>query len=213
MISQPQSGEIPCRLCEAYESFVAGLLHLERSYVVGDRVYLAARVTPSRAGSARSGLTPRERRVFERVLCGEQQKAVAFAFKVAPSTVSHNFRRALAKLGVSRLPVPLPVVVLAQHAAGVRGWASEAVRCDDAGPGFVVLSVRRPDMSRASPLSAAEHEVAGLFLEGLSRSEIARRRGTSQATTARQLHCVFSALRLFGRYALAEYAARAGCLC
>jgi DNA-binding NarL/FixJ family response regulator len=60
-------------------------------------------------------------------------------------------------------------------------------------------------------LTRAEQEVAGLFIEGRSRGEIADHRKTSALTVAGQVHSIFSALRVSGRYALIRRAAELGC--
>jgi DNA-binding CsgD family transcriptional regulator len=60
-------------------------------------------------------------------------------------------------------------------------------------------------------LTRAEQEEACLFIEGRSRAEIADHRRTSALTVAGQVHAIFSALRLSGRYALVRRAGELGC--
>jgi DNA-binding NarL/FixJ family response regulator len=150
--------------------------------------------------------------VLVRVLCGEQQKAVAADLSIAPSTASHRCVGALEKLGVEHQPVPLPLIVAAQNACYVHP-APEArcLRFEHEGSVCTILSVRRPDMGGVHALTRAEQEVACLFIEGRSRAQIAHHRRTSSLTVAGQVHAIFSALRLSGRYALVRRAGELGC--
>jgi DNA-binding NarL/FixJ family response regulator len=193
----------------AWEDFASGRARTWRSYVLGDRVYVAARLASAHRSDA---LADHEAPVLIRVLCGEQQKVVASELEVAPSTVSHRFTRSLEKLGIEDHLVPLPLVLAVQQqcdgAAIQSGMTCSHLESSDGR--FVVLSTKRPDMRRASTLTHAEREVAALFIEGFSRSDIAIQRRTSVPTVARQIHCVFSTLRLIGRYALIRRAAELG---
>jgi DNA-binding NarL/FixJ family response regulator len=200
-----------CGLCFVCEEFARGRLRLSRSYALGDRVYLVARVLPE-TERPRATLTPIESQVMVRVLCGDQQKTVASDLGVAPSTASHRFLRAVEKLGVATEPVPLPFVIAIQHWAGIGVTSgAEFTRGEAEAAAEVVLSIRRPDLRKAQGLTPAEHEVASLFIDGLSRAAIARARSTSEPTVARQIHSIFTTLRLFGRYALIRRAVELGC--
>mgnify|MGYP001401792551 CR=1 FL=1 len=195
-------------LAEAWHDFARGAWRMAGAFALGDRTYLVAR--PAAPGE-RAPLTPTEAAVVVRVLCGEQQKAIAADLAIAPSTASHRCMSALRKLGVHGAPVPLPLIVAAEHAAGLAGQGARSARFECDGSVYAVLSVRRPDMSRARVLTPAEQEVASLFVEGLSRLEIAQSRGTSVLTVAGQVHSIFAALRLSGRYALVRCAGEIGC--
>jgi DNA-binding NarL/FixJ family response regulator len=195
-------------LAENWQEFVSGAWKVAGAFALGDRTYLVAR---SAAPGERLPLTPTEAAVVARVLCGEQQKAIAADLGIAPSTASHRCMSALRKLGAHGAPVPLPLVVAAEHASGLSGKGARSARFECDGGAYIVLSVRRPDMRRARALTRAEQEVASLFVEGLSRSEIAQARGTSVLTVAGQVHSIFAALRLSGRYALVRRAGEIGC--
>src|SRR5258708_2539565 len=94
MMQKEAGGSTACSLCYVCEEFSRGRLRLWRSYAVGDRSYLAARLTPYSADSG-AELTPIEAQVLVRVLCGEQQKVVASDLAIAPSTASHRSLPAL----------------------------------------------------------------------------------------------------------------------
>jgi DNA-binding NarL/FixJ family response regulator len=196
-------------LPEIWEQFVLGFLRIGGSYALGDRVYLLAR---SAGPAERAQLTRTEAAVLVRVLCGEQQKAVAADLSIAPSTASHRCVGALDKVGVAGGPVPLPLIVAAQNACSVqRVPEARCLRFEHEGSVCTIVSVRRPDLGGVDALTRAEQEVACLFIEGRSRAQIARHRRTSALTVAGQVHAIFSALRVSGRYALVRRAGELGC--
>jgi DNA-binding NarL/FixJ family response regulator len=202
---------------EAWQQFSQGRLRQRRHCKVGDRIYLAARVARA-SDPGQAAPSAAEASTLVRVLCGEQQKMVASTLSIATSTASRRFVEALRKLGISRDPIPLPLVIAAQTWSGIDGTSdAQCARFDDATNAYVVLSVPLPDMTKALDLTSSEREVATLFVEGLSRSEIARRRRTSKHTTARQVHAIFATLGVRGRcdlirrlYALGFFGRAAG---
>jgi DNA-binding NarL/FixJ family response regulator len=199
----------PRALTDVWHEFTRGQLRVAGAYALSDRVYLLAREA---APAQRVPLTATELRVLMRVLCGEQQKGVAADLSIAPSTASHRCAAALRKLGVLESPVPLPLIVAAEQASGVGGESSaRCLRLEHEGSSCTVVSVPRPDMRTVRALTRAEQGVASLFIEGRSRSEIAQARGTSALTVAGQVHSIFAALRLSGRYALIRFAGEMGC--
>jgi DNA-binding NarL/FixJ family response regulator len=199
----------PRALTDLWDEFARGHLRVAGAYALGDRVYLLAH---EEGPAQRVPLTATEVRVLIRVLCGEQQKSVAADLTIAPSTASHRCAAALRKLGVKEGPVPLPLVIAAGQASGVGGeCAARCLRLEHEGHSCTVVSVPRPDMRAVRALTRAEQEVACLFIEGRSRSEIAHARGTSVLTVAGQVHSIFAALRLSGRYALIRCAGEMGC--
>ncbi len=200
---------IPLNLSDVWEDFALGRLRVAGSHAVGDRVHMLARVA-DRAEENALSLT--EAAVLIRVLCGEQQKAVAADLAIAPSTASHRRMDALRKLGIEGEPVPLGLVVTAAQASGIDvGPANSCIRFAYEGALCTMLSVPRPDAGCLHMLTRAEQAVACLFIEGRSRSEIAIQRGTSMLTVAGQVHSIFSALGLSGRFALIRRAAELGC--
>jgi DNA-binding CsgD family transcriptional regulator len=73
------------------------------------------------------------------------------------------------------------------------------------------MSVPRPMTDHLTCLTPAEREIARWIIEGQTRSEIADLRRTSPNTVAVQVHSVFSALRVTGRYALIRRAVELKC--
>jgi DNA-binding NarL/FixJ family response regulator len=194
---------------EAWADLLRGALHVASSQARGDVLYVTAYSSDPGKGKP---LTPAEAEVLVRVLCGEQQKAIAADLSIAPSTASHRLASGLRKIGVHRSAVPLPLVIAAQQASGLAARAAvQAVRFEHAGRSGVVLSVSRPDLRRLHALTRAEQAVACLFIEGHTRREIAQNRGASALTVAGQVHAIFSRLRLSGRYALIQRAVEGGC--
>jgi DNA-binding NarL/FixJ family response regulator len=194
---------------EVWADLSRGALRIVGSSARGDVLQVTAYT--SDAGKSRT-VTPAETEVLVRVLCGEQQKAVASDLSIAPSTASHRFAAGLRKMGVHRSAVPLPLVIAAQQASGLAARAAiQVVRFEQAGKAGLVLSVRRPDPRRLHSLTRAEQAVACLFIEGHSRQEIAQQRRASALTVAGQVHAIFSALRLSGRYSLIRRAGELGC--
>jgi DNA-binding NarL/FixJ family response regulator len=183
-------------------------------YVAADgdgrlRAILRSQADPS---SPRGPLTRIETAVLVRVLCGAQQKFVAYELDIAPATTSRWYWEALAKLHFESSPVPAPLVVAAQSwAAGqkpavdVRWSAFEAE-----GRELFLLSMPKPNVPADAGLTPAEREIASLLIEGESQSEIASRRGRAAQTIACQLRAIYSKLQLTGRYALIGRAAELG---
>jgi DNA-binding NarL/FixJ family response regulator len=175
------------------------------------RIYLVARSQgePQKESCA---LPPAETAIVTRVFCGDQQKVVATDMGLAPSTVSGRVLRALARLNISVRAVPLPLIVAAQAAAGVvRMPLARSALFEHQGLVFLVLSVPKPRVDGVDSLTPAEQEIAALLIEGHSRCEIANRRGASPHTVARQLHSIFSALSVAGRFGLIRRAIELGC--
>lgn len=162
--------------------------------------------------SPRGPLTRIETAVFVRVLCGEQQKFVAYDLDIACSTTSKWYTQALAKLHLEGRPVPAPLVVAA------RSWAAGRTPAIDvrwsafefAGQELFLLSIPKPSVPAHAGLTPAEREVASLLIEGRSRWEIASHRATSAQTVACQFRGIFSKLQLTGRYALIGRAVELG---
>jgi DNA-binding NarL/FixJ family response regulator len=145
-----------------------------------------------------------ETAVLVRVLWGEQQKLVAAELGIACSTASKWYKLALAKLRLTRGPLPLALVIAAQAWASGQSPPVNARDCrfEHDGERYLLLSVPRPVVTLHTPLTPAECEVARFLVEGESRWDVAARRGTSAQTVACQLRGIFSKCQLAGRYAL-----------
>ena len=157
-------------------------------------------------------MTRVETDVLVRVLCGDQQKVIASDLKVACSTASKWYTRALTKMHLRGGPIPLPLVIAAQAWAAGEEPAVNArsATFEHDGARYFVLSVPKPAILDQGTLTPAECEVARLLAEGESRWDIATRRDTSAQTVACQIRGIFAKWRLTGRYALIRRAVALG---
>jgi DNA-binding NarL/FixJ family response regulator len=195
----------------AWDDLVSGRMRIWYASTTAARCYLLARVTEPRERRGRE-LNASEGTIVARVLSGEQQKVLACELAIAPSTVSNRFVRALARIDLSARVASLPLVILAQATVGaVRTRHPRSASFEHQGNRCLVLSVPRPIASRMARLTCAEREVAGMFIEGCSRPEIALRRKASVNTIGRQIHSIFSSLEVTGRYGLIRRAVELGC--
>jgi DNA-binding CsgD family transcriptional regulator len=161
-----------------------------------DRCYfqLVFRSGARAAGSAQS------RRILERVLLGESQKAVGVDLGIPAASISLACSHAMTAISGERRfmlsPIPL---VMSVHAA--RGYALPPALIHAAVDSAQVwnLSVERPDRVLPQTLTQAEREVARGVVEGRTSSNLAARRGTTERTIANQLAAVFRRLRVSGR--------------
>jgi DNA-binding NarL/FixJ family response regulator len=146
------------------------------------------------------GLEPKHLQVLEAFLTGVAQKAIAMDLDVAPSTVASYARSALRHLGVHDRPSQVqPLLILAAKASQS---LNPTCRCDvtflhETEP-LRVVAFPRPD-SELPTVPPAELSVLRCLVEGMTHSEIARRRGTAIRTVANQLASVFSRFRVSGR--------------
>jgi DNA-binding NarL/FixJ family response regulator len=190
-------------LTPLWDSFLTRDLNLHAAFAYADRSYVIACTRPG-PGVPPGPLGMTEKSVLARVICGEQQKYVAAELKIAPSTVSKWYSRALGKLNLSGQMIPLPLVIAAQawtlRAAPPPGTRHAVFEYD--GERAMLLSTRKPHVANETPLSPAEREVAAFLVEGVTRSEIARQRKTSAPTVSCQIRSIYAKYRLTGRYAL-----------
>jgi DNA-binding NarL/FixJ family response regulator len=198
-------------LSTVWLDFASGRLRVWSEVAKLPRVYLVARSHGDERTEA-TALPAVETAILARILCGDQQKVVATDMGLAASTVSGRALRALARLNISIRSVPLPLVIAAQAAAGiVQMPLARSALFEHQGLVFLVLSVPKPRLEAVDSLTPAEQEIAGLLIEGHSRCDIASRRGASPHTVARQLHSIFSALDVAGRFGLIRRAIELGC--
>jgi DNA-binding NarL/FixJ family response regulator len=198
-----------CRLDDVWQDHVSGRVRAWWESVGPDRILLVAQVA---AGEA--AISTDDAAIVARILSGEQQKLVASDLRIAASTVSGRYVRALDRLDLSPTTLPLPIVLAAQAWIGVAN-APNARRgfFESQGTACMVVSVPRPATARMSSLTPAEQDVAKWIIEGCSRFDIARRRKTSVHTVARQFHAIFNTQRGTGRFALVRSAVEHECFC
>jgi DNA-binding NarL/FixJ family response regulator len=177
-------------------------MRITSSLCSGDRCYLTLRLAdPERTemvGFARSHLA-----LLERVLLGEQQKALAIDLGISPSTVALTLRRCLRALGVDcrfqRVPLLLVMSAQAWHRGDERVLGR--LNASQTGRGLVA-SAERPDVALTGLLGEEEAAVARMWLEGKSYREIAEVRGRSAHTVSNQLATTYCKLGVSGRVEL-----------
>lgn len=133
-------------------------------------------------------LSERERQVAYLVGRGHHVKLVAYELGLSASTVRSQLRAALRKLNVDD-KLGLRRLVATLHSP------DETADLDDLG----VLALAQPPLRLPDALTNAEREVARLVYDGLSNKEIARRRGTSEHTTANQLASIYAKVDVSSR--------------
>lgn len=193
-------------LAQVWRDVLFGRLRVEQERVEPARVLLFARVTRQAPSVCESDAA-----LLTRILRGDPQKEIAWELRVAASTLSGRYVHALASFGLSPRHLPLPLVLAAQSAADLGPITAVRTRIlDRPGGASLVVSVPRTAASRMTGLTPAERAVAQGIIEGHSRSEIARRRGTSVHTVGRQFHSIFEAMNATGRFALIRRAVERG---
>lgn len=145
-------------------------------------------------------LARRQLELFEAVLLGQSQKAVAMEAGMSISSVSCLLRDTLAALGfrclASKVPPILVALVSAARVAPRRGRESDLVH----GPHRLrVISIERAELALDPLLSPAERTAVRLLIEGKHHEEIAKERGASRRTIANQLGSAFRKLGVSGR--------------
>jgi DNA-binding NarL/FixJ family response regulator len=192
-------------LADLWESVISGRM---RRLHPRDSVRFAARfgVQPARP------LCPEEASLVRTVLCGEARKALACDLGIALSTVTGRYLRALTKMDLTDCAMPLVLVLAAQSRAGlIRIPSARTTYVDDEGYTCVSVSVPRPDTTWLAKLTPTQQQIAHWLISGCTRETIAERRCKSVHTVAGQVHAVFHALRVTGRYALIRRACELGC--
>lgn len=198
------------RLADLWDAAVAGEATAFREWFGETRIYAVARMFDARTG-ARTPLRSGEAAVLTRVLCGQQQKAVALDLGIAFSTASKYCTDALEKVGLVGRPVPLPFILAAQAAAeGIEVASAICSPFEYEGRSYAALSVPKPRIAGASVLTASERDVVLHLIEGCSREQIAVRRSTSAQTVACQLRAIFAKLALSGRQSAIRRGAELG---
>jgi DNA-binding CsgD family transcriptional regulator len=188
-------------LARLWRDLTSGRQTVVASFFADEQCHLL--VTSRRRAAPRSfELTPRNRRILERMLLGTGQKALGIDFGLSASMVALILRQCLEFMGLSCLPsrVP-PLLVKAACAAEHPSLALEAraSRIAFEGTYNVLVSADRPDARLARLLSPAQYAVTRLVVEGKSHADIAAERRASLRTVANQLGAVFRRLRVSGR--------------
>lgn len=194
--------EIPLALL--WRELARGTSRVIDAFFSDERCYL---VLALQTDDCPTPITGRRLEILEAVLGGLRQKSIAIDLQLAPSTVALNSRLALEGLGMSCKPSRAhPLLMLAAKAASeptpALAKCSTFVTHEDRE--LRVIGIARPDHRLGAVLPAAELAVIRSLVEGLSYSDIARRRGTSTRTIANQISAVFRRLRVSGRNELVQ---------
>ena len=147
-------------------------------------------------------LTPRQRCILERSLCGECQNTLAIDLGVAASTVAMQGRDALRIIGVSGRPSRChPLLMLAAMAAvaNEQSWGAASSTITEEDRSFSVVSIARPESSLRGSMPSAELDVLRGLVEGLCYRDISERRQTALRTIANQATSAFRRFRVSGR--------------
>jgi len=196
-----------CSLPTLWQDLVRGSVRAWRQSIGPERVLFLAWLDATDPRPC-----PGDLGILVRVLSGDPQKGIAFDLGTATSTISGRYARALSGFDLSPRNVPLIVVLAAQGFSGVGSiLTGRSCVVDHQGSSCRVVSVPRPMTHRMPGLTQAEQAVAQGIIEGYSRFEIARRRATSVNTVARQVHSIFSALQITGRFSLIRRAIELDC--
>jgi DNA-binding CsgD family transcriptional regulator len=179
-------------------------LQLAAHLAAGDRLYLVAEGRSAQRADL-SGLSDRELAVLRRLLIGYSQKATSYELGLSPSTVATHAARAFGKMNLvhAASSVPLALVQIGQAACGAIELRDARVTASiRQGVQYVVANVPRPPQTKFVSLTYAEREVALGLVDGLTKSEIAKNRGTSIHTIGRQISSLFAKLKVKGRFDL-----------
>jgi DNA-binding NarL/FixJ family response regulator len=189
-------------LSSIWNDLVAGRLEIQGECIDPTHTTLVLR----ERSAPHEGCGPCGLQVLVRILTGESRKVIAAESRVSASTVSTRFKSGLAELGLPPARVPLAVVIAAQtQRSGVRFDRARCSVLEASGARLQWIRVPLPSLAGAAGLTAAQRAVARMLIEGCTRSEIARRRSTSEHTVGCQLARLSSATRTSGRYDLVRY--------
>ena len=192
---------------DLWEHLASGRLRPMHEQTSRDRVCFVGRIAHASHSDACAGES-----LARRVLCGDARKVLADELGIAVSTVTGRYLRTLERLGLRECTMPLVLVLAAQSRKGLaRIPSTRSTYIDPNGWRCLSVSVPRPVTSCLTALTPVQQQVAQWLIEGATREMIAELRGTAVNTVAGQVHAVFHALRVTGRYELTGRAWELGC--
>jgi DNA-binding NarL/FixJ family response regulator len=182
---------------------------LARAYVVERSFteHCAEHLLLARAHCPAPAMSERNRAIFERMLLGDDRKAIAAELGVSTSTVAQVLTRALRQRGLACTPAraPLTFVMVAQVAYGVAVdnclWLRRGRHAD---AGRLLLSANLEPCAWEM-LAPAERAVVAERLLGRSYADIAAERRTSRRTVANQIAAVHRRSGQSGRPCLLQW--------
>jgi len=149
---------------------------------------------------------PRLLTMLALVMTGERRKVLAFDLNLSVSTVSGAVQSCFRSMGLECRHAPTLLIMavcdIRQTKLPAASW--KLAPLEYAGARYFVVSVRRPDLTFPSRLSAAETAVIHELVSGLSYADIAEKRATSVRTVANQIAAAFRKLGVSGRQSLIE---------
>lgn len=172
---------------ELWPALVAGRWSVVDAFTATGTRYVVAYENPVESAPLRR-LSPREQQVLEHALAGRSGKWIALELTLSEPTVTRTIRSALRRLGAADLTA----------LASARGARYEAIEGILEGGPLAVAS-HRPCESLAVNMSPAEREVVAALLSGRRIAAIARARGTSPWTVARQAASIYRKLAVTSR--------------
>ncbi len=207
---RPTRAQERSRFSRLWADLVMGHARIDRQWATPTALHLSAQL--GRGPLPRSAaLSPIERTVLTRTLCGDQQKLVASDLGLAHSTVSQHRGRALDKVlpRDRRLSIPLVLAAQAFHLGlEAPGWSLSLL--EENGARYLLASVPAPRVHDKTILTVAECAVMLHLIEGRSVEQIAAYRSTSASTVNAQLHAISSKLGFRGRFGAIRRAAELG---
>lgn len=139
-------------------------------------------------GVALSALAERDRAVLELALAGRSGKWIALELQLSESTVARTFHRALHRLGIADT-----IALIGLRNARFESLEGLAIGVD------LAMARLTPVAPSAAMLSDAERAVVAGILGGKRPAAIARERGTSTRTVAKQIASIYKKLGVSSR--------------
>jgi DNA-binding NarL/FixJ family response regulator len=198
------ASSVPFDLGKLWTELRADAAKVVETFHAGDQSYFL--LTTGASSRSVENLGGQRLEIFERVLGGRSQKAVADELGVSPAQVSSALRDTLKAMGLACAPSSVPLQLKLAYRAAVQRQSVEGrlSRFHWQGTTYDVVSVRRVERPLAARLSPAEYEVVRLVFEGCSVEQIAARRGASVRTVANQVSNIFRKLNVTSRTELCE---------
>jgi DNA-binding NarL/FixJ family response regulator len=198
------------RLSELWSKLRDGRVALAEHFVTQRASYAALQVR-SESEAVEHRLTPPQAEVFQRLIAGERQNAIAIELAISPAAVTLRAQRCIQMLGLdcklSCLPLFLIMAALTASRGVGQGQVATIECVRDGNAGAALYRVARADLVLSATLSTAEQEIARMIVEGRSLPAIAGARRTTERTVSNQLRSIFGKLGVTGRLELIAFLA------
>jgi DNA-binding NarL/FixJ family response regulator len=191
----------PVKALQLWRELVGGRWTIVEKIESCGRRLLVAHANPPDATRLRE-LSPTEHRVLRALLEGGSVARIASSLGSTASAVSHHIDRLLQKF---RLRSTSELLTLAARLR--KPWSVSRLSVNGL-EAIVVDTGPRPETILARRLTAAERQIAGLILDGLSTAEVAELRRCAYRTVANHLASIYGKLGVGSRTELGAYVAR-----